>query len=142
VAKPDDVERGQRLRLRPLATAGVGADEDVLEDGHRPEELDVLERPRDALADDARRRLAQERRAVERHRPRVRRVEPGDDVERGGLAGAVRADQPRDLPALDVERDAVESDDATEAKGDVLDSEQRHRDNPKRVSRSLAIARP
>jgi hypothetical protein len=54
----------------------------------------------------------------------VRRVEPGDDVEGGGLAGAVRADQTDDLARLGVEGDAVERDDPAEMLGHILDLEE------------------
>ena len=47
IAEPDDVEHLERLRLPHLPPAAVRADEHVLEHGHRPEELDVLERARD-----------------------------------------------------------------------------------------------
>ena len=112
--------------LPHLPPAAVRADEHVLEDGHRPEELDVLERPRDPLADDLVGRRLEDRGAVEQHLAGVRLVEPRDDVERRRLAGAVRPDQPRDVPFLDVERDAVESDDSAEAQGDVPYLEEGH----------------
>ena len=56
--------------------------------------------------------------------PVAERVEPRQAVEERGLAGAVRADQADDLPARDVERDAVERDDAAEAHRDVGHLEQ------------------
>ena len=71
--------------------------------------------------------LAEERLAVELDLARVGLVEARDDVERGRLAGAVRPDQPGDVPLLHVERDAVEGDDASEAKRDVPDGEEGHR---------------
>jgi hypothetical protein len=118
----------------------VCPDQDVLEHGHRPEELDVLERARDALTDDRVRCRAEDRLPVELHAPRVRLVEPRDDVERGRLAGAVRPDEARDLAFLDVERHAVEGDDAAEAERDVLDREEGHRsENPNRAPCTLAI---
>ena len=58
--------------------------------------------------------------------PSARLVEPADDVEQRGLAGAVRADEGADLALLDGEGQPVERDDATEAHADVLDLEQRH----------------
>ena len=78
----------------------VRADEHVLEHGHRREELDVLERARDAELDDAARRRVQERLAVEDDVARVEPVEPRDHVERRRLAGAVRADQAEDRAFL------------------------------------------
>ena len=73
---------------------------------------------------------------------RVGRVQARDDVERRRLAGAVRPDQARDLAFLDVERHAVEGDDAAEAQGDVPYLEEGHRsDNPKSLRRSESVAR-
>ena len=69
--------------------------------------------------------VCEQRLAVELELAVVRRVEAGDDVERRRLAGAVRPDQARDLPRLDVERDAVEGDDAPEAQGDLPNRQQR-----------------
>jgi hypothetical protein len=127
VAQPHHVEDLERLRRSRVPAAAVSADEDVLEHRHRAEELEVLERARDALAHDLERGLLQERSAVEEHVARVRPVQPRDDVEGGRLARAVRADEPRDLPLLDVERHAVERDDAAEAQGDVPYLEEGHR---------------
>ena len=94
LAQADDVERLERLGLSHLPAPPVGADQHVLENGHGPEELDVLERPRDALADDLEGRLLEERRALEQYLPRVGPVQARDDVERRRLAGSVRPDQP------------------------------------------------
>ena len=57
----------------------------------------------------------------------VRRVEPGDHVERGRLAGAVRPDQADDLAVQHVERDPVEGDDPAEPASDIPQREQGHR---------------
>jgi hypothetical protein len=98
---------------------------DVVEDRHRRKERDVLERPRDSQPDDPVRRRVEQVLAHEHHAPRLRPVQARDDVERRRLACAVRTDQAHDLALVGVERDAVERDDAAEARGDVLDGEQR-----------------
>ena len=125
-----------------LPATRVRAHEHVLEHGHRPEELDVLERARDPLA--ARSGAPARRRSDSPSKldlARVRLVEPRDDVERRRLAGAVRADQARDVPCSHVERHAVESDDASEAERDVPDGEQSHlARNPKRPAWTAAIS--
>ncbi len=126
VAEADDVEHLERVLLTGAAPSAVRPDEHVLEHRHRAEELDVLERPRDALAHDLERGLLEERRSVEQHVPGVRLVETRDDVERRRLAGAVRPDEARDVALLDVERDAVEGDDSAEAQGDVPYLEEGH----------------
>ena len=126
LAEPDDVEHLQRLGLPHLPPASVRADEHVLEHGHRPEELDVLERARYALAHDLVRGCLEDRRAVEQHLAGVRPVEARDDVEGRRLAGAVRPDEARDVSLLDLERHAVERDDSAEAQGDVPYLEEGH----------------
>src|SRR5262249_33808794 len=95
------------------------------EDGHRPEELDVLEGAGDAALHDRVRRLAEEALALEADRPRVGLVEARDQVEERRLAGAVRPDQPDDLPGLDIERHVIDGDDAAETSPYVLEREQR-----------------
>ena len=69
VGDPDVLERlvraGAHAALALEARHRVGADEDVLEHGHRREELDVLERAGDAEPHDAARRRVQQRLAVE-----------------------------------------------------------------------------
>src|SRR5262249_60867852 len=92
----------------------------------RPEELDVLERTRDPALDDAARPRPQQALAVETNVTAVRRVQPGDHVERRGLPGAVGPDQADDLSGADREGDAVERDDAAEALGDAADFEESH----------------
>jgi hypothetical protein len=42
--------------------------------------------------------------AVDAHPPRGRAQDSGERSERGRLAGAIRADQPDDLPCADLER--------------------------------------
>ena len=126
LAEPDDVEHLERLGLAHLPPAAVRADEHVLEHGHRPEELDVLERARDTLAHDLVRGCLEDRRAVEQHLAGVRPVQARDDVEGRRLAGAVRPDQAGDVPFLDLERHAVERDDSAEAQGDVPYLEEGH----------------
>ncbi len=52
-----------------------------------------------------------------------RPVHPGEHVEAGGLAGAVRADQRVDGAGLDGERDGLQRGQAGEPHGDVPDGE-------------------
>src|SRR5205807_3802633 len=52
------------------------------------------------------------------------RVEPGDAVERGGLARAVGADHRDDLPLVDDEAHVVDREQAAEALDDVLHLEE------------------
>jgi hypothetical protein len=102
----------------------VAPDHDVVEHAHPGEQGDVLEGPADAEGGDAMARHLQQRMAVERHRAAVALVQPRQAVEERGLAGAVGADQPGDLPGLDAEGDAVEGDDAAETDRHVRHLEQ------------------
>ena len=104
------------------------AEEHVLEHGHRPEELDVLEGAGDPLPTILCAGALRIDEPVEEYLAGVRLVQARDDVERGRLAGPVRPDEARDVPFLDVERDAVESDDAAEAQRDVPYLEEGHRE--------------
>ncbi len=61
--------------------------------------------------------------AVDAHLPAGRSEQPGAGVERGGLPGAVRADQRGDLSGRGAEGDAVDGDDAAELHGQVVDLE-------------------
>ena len=63
--------------------------------------------------------------AGQRHAALGRLVEARDAVEHGGLAGAVRADQRRDVAAPDREGQVVHGHEAAEPHGQVLDDEQR-----------------
>src|SRR5207248_8026877 len=106
-------ELREQLLRGPLA-ARMPSDLDVLEHRHAREELDVLERPRDAPADDPVGRRSQQALAGEGDLARIRAVQAGDQVEERRLAGAVRADQPGNLALLDREPDVVDGDDAAE----------------------------
>src|SRR5262249_4722292 len=108
--------------------AAVGADHDVVKDGLRGEERQVLERAADPEPGDPVRGLGQERSAFEVDRARRGRVEPAQAVEQGRLARAVRPDQTHDLSGLDVERDPVQCDDSAEPDRDVTNAEDGHLD--------------
>src|SRR5262249_15214280 len=84
----------------------------------------VLEGSGDAAADDGVCRLRQQIVTVEYDLAGVRRVEPGDAVEEGGLASPVGADQSQDRPLRDVKGHTVQCDYAAEADADVSDREQ------------------
>src|SRR5581483_315241 len=98
----------------------------VLEHGHRGEELDVLERARDAEPDDAARRRVQEGAPVEDDVAGVEPVQPRDDVEGRRLAGPVRADQTEDRVLLRLDRDVVERHDSAKPQRGVLKREEGH----------------
>src|SRR5690606_13288462 len=57
-------------------------------------------------------------------------IEAGEAVEDRGLAGAVRADDGRDLARPGGERDVVDRDESAEAHGQMADLEQWHAHRP------------
>src|SRR5262249_25767195 len=96
-ADADELERllhtAPTCTLSLEAVRGMRADEDVLEHGHRREDLDVLERACDSAADDAIRRRPQKRLPLEEDVSRIGPVQACDDVEGRRLSGAVRPDE-------------------------------------------------
>ncbi len=107
---------------------GVRADHDVLQQGHRREQGEVLERASDAEAGDPVGGGVDQVLPFEHHPPGGRLVDAADDVEHRGLASTVRADQTTDLTFVDVERQSVERHDPAEADGHVLYFEQTQAD--------------
>jgi hypothetical protein len=87
----------------------MGAEHDVLDHAHGAEQAQGLECPRHAAAGDLVGAQAGDRAAVDADLAAARAVQAGDDVERGGLAGAVRPDQATDLAGFDPEREIVDA---------------------------------
>ena len=94
--------------------AQMRAERDVLEHGHVGDQLDVLERARDAAPDDALRRRLLDPLPLRRDLAAVGGQHAGDQVEHRALAGAVRTDQRDDLGRADVERHVVDGNHAAE----------------------------
>ena len=86
---------------QPRVRAHVAADHHVLQRRHLGEQPDVLEGARDARLGHLVHRAGLVGLAAELEAAAVGDVQAGDDVEEGGLAGAVGADQAVDLAALD-----------------------------------------
>jgi hypothetical protein len=80
----------------------------VLANGQSSKRVPVLERAREARACTARRRPARHVHAVQLDPPGRGPVGPAEHVHERGLAGAVRPDQPDDLTAPQLERDAAQ----------------------------------
>ncbi len=128
-----DPERGgDPVRLRPRRCA----DHDVLDDGHRRVEREVLERPCHPPPRDARRRDVEQVLALEAHHAPCGVIDPADDVEERRLSRSVRPDQATDLPGLDREREIVEGDDPPEADGDLFHLQQGHVSSPRTSRRN------
>ena len=97
--------------------AHVAADHHVLERRHVGEQADVLEGAGNARLGDLVHRARLVRLAAELEAAGVGRVEAGQHVEEGGLAGSVGADQAVDLAALDRDADVRQRLQAAEALG-------------------------
>src|SRR5438552_17757994 len=84
------------------------ADQDVLHHAEIAEDTAKLKRAREAIARDLLRRIAGDGLPVQTDLPGIRPVEPGNQIEQGGLAGAVRADDADQIAFGEVEIDAVD----------------------------------
>src|SRR5205085_7049801 len=84
---------------------------------------DILEGARDAAAGRVVRLHLAPRLALEGDAAMLRLVEAVDDVEHGGLAGAVRADDGADFALLDVERHVADRAHAAERQRHVFNRE-------------------
>src|SRR2546427_6616252 len=80
---------------------GKRRDQYILEDGHVPEELGDLKRPRDAARGDLVRAQAVHPLPLEPDLAGVGTVEAGEQVDRRRLARAVRTDHPANLAATE-----------------------------------------
>jgi ABC-type iron transport system FetAB ATPase subunit len=100
------------------------ADHHVLDHGERAERLHDLECAADPGMAGAIRAPAGDVEAAQRHAPGIRPVDAGDQVEAGGLAGAVGSDQRDDLAAANGEAHVVDRLEAAEALRDALDDEE------------------
>ena len=123
---------GSRARAPPGGSAGSGRstspgtsgmrlcmpDQDVLDHGHVGEQADVLERAAHAQGGDLVRSQPAQRLAPKGDLSAVGLVEPGEDVEERGLAGAVRPDDRADRPLLELKVHAGKGRQSAEALGD------------------------
>ena len=85
----------------------MAADQDVLQHGEGGEQADVLEGAGDAGGQDLVRRQAEQLAALEADGAAGGGHEAGDDVEEGGLAGAVGADDGDDAAVGDGDVDLL-----------------------------------
>ena len=103
---------GGRNRARASGKQSAGGD--IVEDAHARKRLHHLEGAADTKPGDAKRGQAIDALACKRDLARVGRLHPGDDIDQGGLAGAVRPDQSDDLAGHEREAHAVERDEPAE----------------------------
>src|SRR3954449_599544 len=115
---------GARQPQRPLQRStrepGVRTEQHVLQDRRVQLQRGVLEGPGQAMLGERRRTLALHLGAVDPHGAAGRLVVPADAVEQGGLAGAVRPDEPEDLARLDGEAHLLQHLDAAKLQTHVL----------------------
>ncbi len=97
------------------------------------EQLDVLEGTGDAECRDLVRRHVGDVGAVEAEPARGRLVDAAHQVEDGGLARAVGADDGEDLALLDGEAHAVDGADAAEVDRELVGLEEAHRSRSDRM---------
>ncbi len=124
-----DVAR-PRERVRRPGVPRQGADADVLEDGHAREGPDDLERPRQAELADRVRRKSDDGPAAEADVAGVRREKAREEIEDGGLAGAVGADEAQHLALGDRQVEPGHGVDASEALGQPPCLQETHRPAP------------
>ena len=110
---PRDAEARERAPGAPHAP--VDHERHVLAGGELGKDLRDLEGADHAEAEDGRRRGSRHVAPGEDDAARGRRQRPGDEVEEGGLARAVRADDRAHLAPRDGEADAVHRGEAAEA---------------------------
>src|SRR5207249_8121767 len=103
----------------------VATEHEVVDDGHAPEERNVLKGAGHAQGGDAGGREPGELVAVETDGPLLRVKDAADAVQQGGLARTVGTDDGQDLALLDVEADAADGLDAAERLRDVADLDER-----------------
>jgi hypothetical protein len=93
----------------------VASDHDVFQRRHFAKQTDVLEGARNAGLGHRMRRRGRIRLAGQLETAAVGLVQAGNHVEKGGLAGAVRADQADDLARADLDADIGQRLQAAEA---------------------------
>jgi hypothetical protein len=101
-----------------------GADADVVKHRQIGKQCDVLEGTADADLGDPVWRPRQDALALHQDVAGTRLVEPAQAIEQRRLAGAVRPDQPEDLPLVHVEGYAIQRDDIAEHDADVANRKQ------------------
>ena len=104
----------------------VEGDADVVEDGELWGQSDVLEGSADAKLIDAVGWPGGDAFAIERDGAGGGGIDAGDEIERGGFASAVGADEGNELAGVERETEASQGGEATELNGEIVDLKQRH----------------
>src|SRR6202521_2186063 len=111
---------------QPVSAGDFGGDADILEHGELGENLGNLERSGHAERDPLMRGEPRDIAAVEIDGAGGRRKESADQVEEGGLAGAVRSDDGAQFALCHIKRDAADGDEIAETLADILDFKNVH----------------
>ena len=114
----------QKSLADAVAAVELGGRTDVIEDAHRPEEPDVLKRAGHPAFRENMRLLAGSRFSGEADLARGRLIDSGDHVENGGLARAVRTDEPDQLTLADAQAHLADGRQSAEADRDVFKFQQ------------------
>src|SRR5713226_9635666 len=125
---PDPLQDFKRLLMR-IGDRSIGPDHagnDVFEHGHVAERLHDLEGAADAEPRKPMRRLTGDLAPVERDCSGTRAKKAGNRLEQRGLSGTVRAYQPEDLMAVDVEGHVVHRAKPAEMARDATNLKQRY----------------
>ena len=102
----------------------IAGDANVVEDRQRPEQADVLERARDAERHDVVHPQPGDIASGETHGAFSGLVDAGDQIEDGGLPGAIRTDEPAEFALMDGEVHCVDGGEPAEADRDLIKLEQ------------------
>jgi hypothetical protein len=113
--------RVQHRVEQPVVELPVMGDPHVVEHAHLVPEPDGLEGAADAQARNRVRRLAGDRLAVKDDLAFAGRVDAGDEVKNGGLAGAVGANQADQLAGVQLQLKIVDGAQTAEVVGQIVD---------------------
>ena len=103
----------------------MAADQNVVGERHAGERHVVLERSHQAARRNRVHRQAVDALTAKRNRSGARRDDAGNEIEGGGLAGAVRPDQGQDLAGAQIKRQVLDSREATKVLGETGDANER-----------------
>ena len=118
----------------------AGAEHDIVEHGHVAERPHDLVGQRETAADPRCGGIAGDIDAAERDPAAIGPLQPGDDLDQRGLAGAVRPDQADEITFLDGKGHAGDGLHAAEADRDVVELQRGAHARLARVTRLRAIA--
>src|SRR6516164_8811640 len=116
---------GGATRALPGVTVH-GGHHQIVDDPQAAERAHDLERARDAQMRNSIGRPAVDTGTVEPDFARGRALRPGDQAERGGLAGAVRTHEAHDIAGADDEAHTAQRRHAAIGLADIVEAEKRH----------------